>query len=113
MFKKVIIILFLFLCGCSNLKQVSCVYHSNDNDLELTIEAINDDVLSIKETSIYNLPSSVFVNEEIYKTFLSQIKDDYYVEDDKIIIKRDLKIDNKYSLYKTIEYLKKMRFNCE
>lgn len=108
---KWIIILFV-LCGCQRQRSIACEKQAGDILTYIDIEAINDDITLIKVKEIFIIEYDLLVNDKI-KTFLDkQIDESYYYLDNKLIREYTLFLDNKYSLNKTLEELKKEKYLC-
>lgn len=113
MFKKIILLSLLFLCSCGSNKEVSCILEKEDRSINLNIKSINDNITSIDERIVFILPNSLMANEEWLNKLIDQLDGEYHFEDNNLVREATLQINNKYSLNKTIEYLRKERFFCE
>lgn len=113
MFKKVIVFCLLFLCSCSVNKETSCLLEKEDKSINLDIKAINDDIVSIKETVVFELPNSLIANELWLSDLIAQLNDNYHFDDNRLISETNLVLDSNYSFNKTVEYLRKEKFYCE
>ena len=100
------------MCGCNNNKSVACLKESGNIETYIDIQSINDDITLINIKEIFIIDYDLLMNKDI-KTFLdSQIDESYYFLDNKLIREYNLIIDNKYSLNKTLEHLKKEKYLC-
>lgn len=113
MLKKVIIFSLVFLSSCSNHKEVSCILEKDNKSINLEIQAINDDISSIRQRVVFVLPNDLLADENWLSKLNEQLDDSYHYEDNKLVSETDLLIDDTYSLNKTIEYLRKERFYCD
>ena len=111
--KKLIwIILFFIICGCTNKKSVACQRYADNIETYIDIQSINDDITLINVKEVFIIDYDLLMDNDI-KTFLdTQIDESYYFIDNKLIKEYNLIIDNKYSLSKTLEYLKKEKYLC-
>ena len=110
--KGLLILLLFFLCGCHE-KTVACTRFNNDDQVEITIQAINDDIRTIEVSETFVLPYEALADEEIFKVLEKQLDKSCYLEDNRLIRRYGLPVDGKYSLSKTIEYLRQEKYFCE
>lgn len=111
--KRFVILCLFLLSGCKS-KNIACTYYSEQGQIEIEIEAMNDDIKQIEVCSSFNLPMSLVYDEDKYADFLKQLSDEYYIDENNTLIKKEsVLLDKKYSLSKTLDYLKMKRFVCE
>ena len=60
--KIITVLLCLLLCSC-NYKSAACYKYDGNNEIEVYIEAVNDDIESIKITEVFELPYDLLANE--------------------------------------------------
>ena len=112
--KRLIILLFLFLCGgCHNNYRIACIYELDDKSLNLDIKAINDDISSIDVRACFEVPYKALLDKEKFDFINSQLDETYHFEDNILVREYSVELDKTYSLDKTIEYLNSKRFHCE
>jgi len=114
MFKKIILIFsLLFLSSCGKQKVVTCLLQKDNKSLSLDIKSINDDIYLISERIVFELPNNLLANEAFYTDLNKQLDDSYHFEDNKLVSESELVIDDKYSLNKTLDSLRKEGYYCE
>lgn len=113
MFKKKIVLLFLLLCGCENKRTYACVKDIESNQIYLDIETINDTIISLNVTESFALPFNLLHHENRLNDFKKQLGEDYIIENNKLIHNYLIIPDDRYSISKTLVYLKKEKFICE
>lgn len=111
--KKLVLLVLLILCGCSNNKVAACSYSKENSEVFIDIKAINDNIDSIKVRTYYEIPNSVICDEEKYSFLLSQLDDRYHFEDNKLVKEEELPIEDNYSFELTKDYLRSMRYYCD
>jgi len=111
--KRLVILFLLLITGCQKNNEVACSYIIDEKQVVLDIKAINDDICSIHERTVFVIPNTIMADEEKLIFLNKQLDSNYYFEDNLLIKEEDLDIDNVYSLRKTLEYLKTKRFICE
>ena len=109
----IILILLVILCGCSNNRQVSCIYENGEKKINLDIHAINDDISSVSVRTSFDVPYNVILDNDKYSFLLSQLDSTNHFEDNHLISEYALALDSKYSLDLTLKDLKTKRFVCE
>lgn len=108
----VTIICLILLTSCSNSKTVACSYILDDKELYIDIKANNDEIVSFDVKTNYIIPTSIINKYNNYDNLSKQLNENSYIEDNKIIEEYSFEINQKYSLNKTIEYLKDKRIYC-
>lgn len=108
-----LIILFI-VCGCKNKDTLTaCTYFSDNKQLDLNIYSHYDEIYAIKVREVFDIPQRVISDESKYNFIINQLDDSYRFEDNLLVREYDVELSDIYSLYKTKDYLKDMRFNCE
>ena len=111
--RKILVVCLLLLSGCKS-KVTACTYYSEQGQIEIEIEAVNDDIKQIEVCSSFNLPISLVSDKDKFNDLLKQLSEEYYIDENNILSKKEsVLLDKKYSLSKTLEYLKMKRFVCE
>jgi len=110
--KRLLILLLFILCGCRE-RSAACTRFNNDDRVEINIKALNDDIRTIEVVETFVLPYEVLADERSYQELLKQMDKSCYFEDNKLIRRYGLPVDGKYSLSKTIEYLRQEKYYCE
>ncbi|MBQ1899681.1 MAG: hypothetical protein II153_02115 [Erysipelotrichaceae bacterium] len=111
--KRRCLILLLLLCGCSRQRSAACSSYDGNDSLNLYLKGENDLLQTIEVEEVFVLPKTVLADETFYKDLVSQFDRCSYLEDDKLIRRYGLVIDDMYSFSRTIEALKAGRFTCE
>lgn len=111
--KKTLIILLVLLTGCSRNKTLTaCTCYKDDSTINIEISAVGDDITGIDIITSFEIPNAVFLDDDKYNLLISQLDNSFYFENNTLIKKENIVLDETYSLQKTIEYLRKRRFNC-
>lgn len=111
--KRLILLFILFLTGCQNKKTVACSLGLEDKNINIEINAINDNISSIKVRSSFEIPNSIITNKDSFDFIVKQLDSSFHFEDNKLIREYDVEIDDTYSFDKTIKYLNSKRYYCE
>jgi len=111
--KLEILLILLLLTGCQKTKQIACSYVLEDKQITLDIVAINDEISSIHERTVFEIPNYVIMDETKLSFLEKQLDSSYHFEGNELIKEVDLKLDRIYSLNKTMDVLKTKRFICE
>lgn len=111
--KRLVLLILFILTGCQNKKIVACSFGLEDKNINLDINAINDDITSIRVRSCFEIPSSILSDEDKYNFIESQLDSSFHFEDNKLVREYEIELDDVYSLDKTIKYLNSKRYYCE
>ena len=102
-----------FLSACKNHRSIACEKDTGNIQTYLEIQAINDDITLINVKEVFVIDYELLMNKET-KAFLDkQIDNSYYYINNSLIKEYSLIMDDRYSLYKTLEQLKKEKYFCE
>ena len=110
--KIITVLLCLLLCSC-NYKSAACYKYDGNNEIEVYIEAVNDDIESIRITEVFELPYDLLANEKEFVNFTAKLDQSYHFEDNRLIRQYGAVLDKTYSFNKTIDRLKKEKYSCE
>lgn len=112
--EKIILILLFVLSSCKNKENsVACVKFEEDRDIDIYIKADYDVIKDVQIFQTYTLNNDLLLNEDRLNLLKKQLDDTYYFEDNKLIKKEIVLLDDEYSLSETIKYLRKDKYNCE
>lgn len=111
--KGLVLVLLVLLSGCQNNKRIACNLIQENKSIDLDIRAINDDISSIDVRTSFIVPNETLFDDKKLEFLKSQLDNSYHFEDNKLIREYSILIDNKYSLDKTLEDLRKKRYYCE
>ncbi|MBO7677738.1 MAG: hypothetical protein J6S49_09555 [Erysipelotrichaceae bacterium] len=110
--KSTIIILCLFLWGCNH-RSASCVKYNGDDEINIHIEALNDDIESIEVSEIFVLSYELLADNEEFARFKKQLDSSYHLEENRLIRSYAIVLDDRYSFMNTLKRLQKERYHCE
>ena len=110
--KTTLVLLCLLLCGC-NRKSASCVRFKGNDEINIQINALNDVIESIEVSEIFELPYELLSDKEEFERFSRQLDSSYHFEENRLIRRYSIILDDRYSFMETLNKLKKERFNCE
>ena len=110
--KITLVLLCLFLWGCNH-KSASCVKYNGKDEISLEIKALNDDIESIEVSEIFLLPYELLSNNEEFLRFKKQLDASYHLEENRLIRRYSIVLDDRYSFMNTLEKLRKEHYNCE
>ena len=110
--KRTLILLCLFLCGCNH-KSASCVRFNGNDEISLQIKALNDDIQSIEVSEVFLLPYELLSDNEELQRFTKQLDASYHFEENRLIRRHSIVLDDRYSFMNTLEKLRKERYHCE
>lgn len=114
MYKKGFLIILILLTSCSKNNNVACKLDNGNSHIDLEINATNDKINAIHVRTVFELPNSLIADKEKFNEFKKQLDEVFIIEDNNLLVKEyDQELIDKYSLSKTIEYLKKEKFYCE
>ena len=111
--RKLLIFILLFLCGCSRQRQIACSRFYKDDSLILEIEAVNDDIVSMRTVELFVLPEDLLADEKRFSDLEKQFDESCHMEGNRLIRTYELPLERKYSLALTLEELKKEKSYCE
>lgn len=112
--KKIILIITVLLCGCSNEnREVTCILRNGNNHKNIKIESRYDDILSISLKEYFYIPYEYLANPEIDEDIQKQIKGIYDLEENYLVRETCFELNDAYSLSKTIESLGDKGYVCK
>ena len=110
--KYTIILLCLFLFGCTR-RSASCVRFNGNDEINIRISALNDDIESIEVCEVFELPYDLISNNEEFERFKKQLDASYHLEENRLIRNYSIVLDDRYSFMNTIKRLEKEHYSCE
>ena len=111
--KATLLIPFIFLCACARSRSVACSRYDQENSLTLNIYAENDSIRMIEAVEIYLLPEHLMADEVFSADLFRQFDRSCYMEENRLIRRYGLVLNDDYSLSATIAALEKQRYHCE
>ena len=110
--KKTLVLLFLLLTGCSY-KSAACVKFDGDKEIDIDIKAVNDDIQTVEISEVFELPYELLANEKEFERFKEQLDVSYHFEDNILIRRYAMVIDDTYSYMDTLKQLNEEKYHCE
>ncbi len=110
--KITLILLCLFLSACNH-KSASCIRFNGNDEISLEIVALNDDIQSIEVCEVFELPYELLSDREEFERFRKQLDSSYHFEENRLIRRYSIVLDDRYSFMETLKKLKKERYSCE
>lgn len=111
--KRKIVLLTFLLCACESKRSYACVKEIDNNQIYLDIEAINDEIVCLEVSEYFKLPYELLLNENRLNDFKKQLDYTYSIEESMLTHKYQIVPEERYSVSKTLKYLKTERFICE
>lgn len=111
--RNYLIVLLLLLCGCSRQRHIACSRFDGDDSLTLDITAVNDEIRMIEVTELFELPKELLANERFFNDLQKQFDESCHMEENRLVRKYGIVMDQTYSLAETIEKLKQEKYSCE
>lgn len=84
--KKILLLSFIFLCGCSN--KLTCTYETNYEDIEI----VNKIVFDFKEETYEQVDKMIFLDSISASTYFKEIED--YKEEYNLVLEDNEIISN-------------------
>ena len=110
--KITLILLCLCLWGCRQ-RSAACVRFNGNDEIDLLIKAVNDDIESIEVSEIFELPYELLSDNEEFDRFKKQLDASYHLEENRLIRRYAIVLDDTYSFMNTIERLNREKYHCE
>ncbi len=110
--KSTLILLCLFLWGCNH-KSASCVRFNGNDQISIEIKALNDDIESIEVSEVFELPYELISDNEELERFKKQLDASYHFEENRLIRRYAIVLDDRYSFMNTLRKLAKEHYSCE
>ena len=111
--KKKLILLVALLSGCAKQNSYACSRVNAEAEIYLNIEALGDRIVSVEMTERYGLPHDLLPDEERSGRLSAQLDEGCFFHGNDLYCRNVFMPEEDYSLTKTMEDLKRKRFNCE
>ena len=110
--KSTLVLLCLLFWGCNH-KSASCTRFNGNDEISIEIKALNDDIESIEVSEVFELPYDLISDNEEFARFSKQLDASYHFEDNRLIRKYTIVLDDRYSFMNTLQKLEKEHYHCE
>ena len=110
--KKHISITLFIIMGMQS-QSASCVKFNGNDEISIEIKALNDDIESIEVSEVFELPYELISDNEEFARFSKQLDASYHFEDNHLIRKYTIVLDDRYSFMNTLQKLEKEHYHCE
>ena len=108
-----VLLLLLLLCACDKKeKTVICEKEMDDSFISIYLVSDYDAIKEIRLKEVITFPYNVLSDKEKLDDLIEQIDEDYRLEDNHLVYEKEIIIDQKYSLRKTLDELDKEYFYC-